>query len=122
MNEVSVSVRAPSGKIRPGSVRIQTWNKAARTRRALKFWIACWALAIVSVVFPIVHFVLVPGFFLAGPIGAYLLSQQSSQVLGGETACPECGRPLLLEKGPDRWPLADLCTGCQTAVTVEKVS
>lgn len=103
-----------------GKVRIQYWSKADRTRRALKFLGLCWTLSLLTILLPIVHFVLVPGFFIAGPVGAYFFLQQESIVLGGEATCPQCQQPLPLERGRNEWPLTDLCSECQTNVKLEK--
>lgn len=119
--EMKVSVRLRDGRQVPGVVRVQSWSKTERTRRALKFWVIAWIAAVFCVMLPIVHFVLVPSLLLAGPTGAYIISQQTSVVLGGEATCPQCGVPLPLVRSPDRWPLTDLCSKCQTSVTIEKV-
>ena len=104
-----------------GSVEVQTWDKPQKTKRALKFWGYCWLGMVVTAFVPIAHFVLVPGLFLAGPIGAWFLSQQDSVVLGGKGTCPTCAAELIIVRGPDQWPLTDLCAKCQMPVTIEKI-
>ena len=81
-----------------------------------------WGLALVSVIIPLAHFVLVPAFLLAGPVGAWIISTQVSAVLGGESVCPDCGAFLRLSATSDSWPLTDLCAQCQRRVKVEKVA
>lgn len=120
VESVAVLVSSDSGKTSPGSIRIQRWDKQARTRRALKFWGGAWAIAICLVPIPILHFVLVPALLIAGPAGAWAISTQGSSILGGESACPECGVPLPLSAGADAWPLKDLCSACQSRVRVER--
>lgn len=117
---IAVTVKSPSGAAVPGQVRVQEWDKKARTARALRFWAFCWGLSIVSVILPLVHFVLVPGFFLAGPLGAWIISTQASQILGGEATCPDCGAFLPIAPAADRWPLRDLCTQCQRSLVIER--
>jgi hypothetical protein len=117
----AVAVVSPlTGSRVAGQVRMRHWDKKDRTRRALKFWGACWALALVSVIFPLVHFVLVPGFLLAGPLVAWIVSTQASQVLGGEAKCPDCGASLPISPAADKWPLDDLCAQCHHRLKIEK--
>jgi hypothetical protein len=105
----------------PGVMRLQEWDKKERTRRALKFWLYCWALSLLSIIIPLAHFVLVPGFFIAGPIGAWVVSTQASQLLGGESACPDCQAFLPLAPAADgKWPLTDLCTACHHRMRIER--
>lgn len=116
----AVIVRSETGKTSPGQVRIQQWDKKERTRRAVRFWIYCWGLSLISVIIPIAHFFLVPGFLLAGPVGAWVISTQASAILGGESVCPECGAFLPLSPASDSWPLQDLCAQCQSRVKIDK--
>ena len=88
---IAVIVRSDTGKTSLGQVRIQEWDKKARTSRAAKFWIYCWGLSLLSVIIPIAHFFLVPGFLLAGPVGAWIFSTQSSSYA---TSSRMSGMPL----------------------------
>jgi len=117
---LAVSIVAPAGKRAPGEGRLQRWSPRARTLRGLRFLAFCWAMSVLCVLIPLAHFVLVPGFFIAGPIGAWRLSRQDRIILGGEGICPACAALLVIVRGPDRWPRPDLCTRCQTAVTIER--
>lgn len=121
LTSIEVRITAASGQQSKGLVRLQTWDKSARTRRALKIWAMCWLAALVTVVIPLAHFVLVPGFFLAGPIAAYLVYSSQSVVLGGEGVCPSCGEVLPIAHSSDQWPLTDLCTKCQKSLKIEKL-
>jgi hypothetical protein len=118
--EIHVSIRDRDGGSAEGQVKVQKWDKKSRTRRALKVLGACWALSLVCIILPIVHFVLVPGFFLGGIVAAWFISQQESVVLGGEGSCPKCHEKLSIVRSANRWPLTDLCAKCQTPVTVDK--
>src|SRR4051794_26708744 len=116
----AVAVQSDSGKTSRGEVRLKTWDRKEGTRRALRFWLYCWILSLLSVALPVLHFLLVPGFFIAGPFGAWIVSTQGSSILGGETTCPDCGTFLPISAGPDTWPLRDLCAGCQNRMKIEK--
>ena len=116
----AVTVTSETGKANPGEVRLQHWDKRERTRRAVRAWIYCWAISVVSIAIPIAHFFLVPGFFLAGPFAAWIVSTQGSAVLGGQTDCPDCGAFLPISAGADHWPLKDLCAACHHRITIER--
>ncbi|MEO5970783.1 MAG: hypothetical protein ABIQ95_12725, partial [Bdellovibrionia bacterium] len=76
---VGVRVRiaqSRSDQIVEGLIRVQSWNKKERLIRAFKFGGLCWVAAGLSVFIPLLHFILVPGFFIAGPILAYFILGQ----------------------------------------------
>ena len=102
-----------------GEVRIQHWGRPARLMRAAKALAALWGLALLSVVIPLAHFVLVPAFFIAGPIAAFRRLRQESGILGGEGACPACGRRMIIEAHVDEWPSFDICEACRASVRIE---
>lgn len=102
-----------------GEVAVRRWSGMDRTRRAIVALAGFWALAIVSIFIPALHFVLVPAFLLIGPIAAVLLARQKSTVLGGRGVCPACSEPFFIEGGTESWPLQDVCESCRAAVTIE---
>lgn len=122
ISTIKVKVAVPGKPETNGEVRRQSWDQPARTRRALKVLGICWLLAVVTVVIPLAHFVLVPGFFLAGPIAAWFVYSQQSVILDGSAICPNCGQSLPIAKSSDQWPLTDLCTKCQKQVTITSSS
>lgn len=109
-------------KTTDGEIRVQFWNKRERMARALKWGGLCWLASLVSVILPLAHFILVPGFFLAGPAVAFFLMRQESVILGGEGKCPRCEEVLPIVRSSYRFPLSDLCTRCQTPVDIEPAS
>ncbi len=108
------------GRTASGEIWIIEWDGRERLLRALKICGALWIASIASIVVPILHFVLVPLFFILGPGAAYLVFQQRSKILGGEGSCPQCQVSLRLEGGPLKFPLADLCTHCQTTLSISQ--
>lgn len=81
----------------------------------------CWGAAIVAVFIPFLHFFLVPGFLLAGPVVVFVLMGQESVILGGEGTCPHCKADLPIARASHRFPFSDLCTSCQCSVTVDQL-
>jgi hypothetical protein len=117
---IPVVIRSYTEKSAPGTVRLKIWTSKERTARSFKFWGMCWVIAICCVPLPIIHFTVLPLLLIAGPIGAWLISTQGQQILGGEGVCPDCGQFLPIAPGVDSWPLKDLCTRCQRALTIDK--
>ena len=102
-----------------GTVRLQHWERPERMRRALKMGGMTWGIALACVLIPLAHFVLVPGFLLAGPIVAYFVFQQTDVVLGGEGTCPRCLKPIQISRTKLQWPISDLCIHCQSTVEIQ---
>src|ERR1051326_8087281 len=118
LQTLDVLLRSSNDKETQGKVQVISWDPPARTRRALKTWGICGGAAVVCVIMPIVHFVAVPGFFLAGPIAAFFIYAQESKILGGECACPSCGKPFQMAKQRPRWPLSDVCSSCHEGIDI----
>jgi hypothetical protein len=120
MKIIPVTVTSVNGKVSSGQVRLQVWTRKESLIRAFKFLGLCWGLSMVSIAIPLVHFFLVPGLFLGGIFGAYIVSCQDRVILGGESTCPECASPLPIARASDEWPLSDLCSNCQNRLTLQK--
>ena len=52
--------------------------------------LACWALAAVTILVPIAHFVLVPGFFVAGIVLLTMRLREGTTIVGVQGICPYC--------------------------------
>lgn len=117
--EMPVILVSPQGNNAPATVSILEWSPRQRTIRAFKALGICWGLALFCVFIPVLHFILVPLFFLGGPIAAYVLYRREKTLLGGQGQCPNCQQPFSVAPGTLSWPYKDLCTGCQTIITVE---
>ena len=97
----------------PATVRLESFDRAGRTRRAALGLAQSWGVAIVSVFIPVAHFFLVPGFFIAGIVIAIRRLRMETIVRGARGACPDCGMEQLLDL-PTRWdpPLDVDCRHC----------
>ena len=117
----TISLTARDGKKTHGHIDVIHWSKEEKFKRALKFGLGCWGISICCIVLPIVHFLLVPLFFLAGPFVARFIYKQENYIQGGEGPCPYCNSPVKIGKGPATWPpsaLEELCTQCQNNCTI----
>src|SRR3569623_958855 len=102
---------------RVGVLRLQVISPQDRVMRAAKVWGLCWLLATITLFIPIAHFVLVPGFLLAGPIWAikrYGVTLALEQVTGH---CPNNGEEITLKLDPsDHLPMWTYCPGCNASL------
>jgi hypothetical protein len=116
--EFKITLTARTGKVTSGSIFIHIWTKQERLKRALKFGGLCWGLSAISILLPLAHFILVPLFFLAGPIVAIVIYKQMAFIEEGQGPCPFCQAIVIISKGPMKWPsdgwsTDELCTSCQ---------
>jgi hypothetical protein len=121
METSTIPVKAFSGEhVETGEVVVTSWDKASRLKRALKILCLLWIGAVVSIVIPGLHFILVPGLFLAGPIAAYFLYRQESAVSGGTIQCPSCKNTIPVVRSPNSWPINVVCPRCNGFVRLER--
>lgn len=89
---------------------------------ALKLGGLMWGLALVSVFIPVAHFVLVPGFLLAGPVAALLARRRTEVLLGGLVRCPKCDETYDVGGGALQWPAQGQCPACRSVVRLTPVT
>lgn len=90
-----------------------------RTKRALLKLGLFWLLAVASIPIIFAHWVLVPGFFLAGPWMAWRTYQLESILNHAEGDCPSCGNAIRikLESG-DQLPKWTYCPDCNAPLQI----
>ncbi len=103
-----------------GTIRIVTWSKRERIKRAFRAILICWGLALVSVLLPGLHFLLVPFFVIVSPFAASYVYLGKELVLEGEGSCPKCQQPIKIGKSKVQWPIFDLCKSCQSSIRIWK--
>ena len=104
------------------TVRVVSYDRAGRMRRALAGLGLWWGVALVSVFIPVAHFLLVPGFFLYG-LYTFLQRLKTDQLaVGGRGTCPDCGQEQELDvAGPWSLPRSTSCRYCQRSIRVTAV-
>lgn len=94
-------------------VRVRHRDRRACVLRAAGTLGVCWVLAVVAVFLPLLHFVLVPGLLLLGPLLAWSRLNESDTLLGADGACPACSLALHLRLAqPWRERTILRCDGC----------
>ncbi len=94
-----------------GQLHITTYSQQERTARAIKMLGLCWLLALLSLPLIGAHWVLVPGFLIAGPIVAYKRYQTAEHPSNADGECPTCKQPSSIHLEPsDTLPMWTYCS------------
>lgn len=101
-----------------GEVTLLSWTPSERRVRALKTLLKFWVGSMISVIFPLVHFILVPGLFIAGPVVAYFILQQEQVVTSGHTECPKCQAQVMIKKAHYKGKITEVCRKCYSELEI----
>ena len=98
----------------PARVAVARHTPGERLKRGLLALGACWGLAALTILIPIAHFVLVPGFFL---LGIWLLVKrlgEDATIVSVTGDCPKCGEPrTFIASGRLRAAMKVQCPVCR---------
>ncbi len=116
---IPVIMRTYDGKDSLGSMDVRLIGVGDRVLRALRSLAWCWLFAVITVLVPILHWVLVPCLLLLGPILAIRAFGFDRQVFGGGGACPACRSPIHFPRAahPDSFTAA--CHVCRSSLNVQ---
>jgi len=121
----SIQLKGKNSATSIATMHITVFSRAERRKRAVLALLGFWALAVLSVPIMIAHFILVPGFLIAGLVMAsrrWKTEEEADQATGtcpvchnkiridleknGELPqwryCPECSDPLELTALPEK--------------------
>lgn len=92
---------------------VESFERTHRVGRALKGLGMAWLIAVGCVFIPVAHFVLVPGFVLAGLVVFAMRLNRREEVVEVSGSCPDCQVPQNFEVGTGwRPPFSTSCRGC----------
>jgi len=95
------------------------FDQSELTKRALKRLGLCWLASIASIPIIFAHWVLVPGFFIAGPIMAMTAYKMKTIPDHADGACPVCKESISFKLEPkDSLPKWNYCPSCKKSVQV----
>lgn len=119
--QMAVLLKDGEGNDNDAILHYTTYSATDRTRRAIFALIGFWAAAAASLPIPIGHFVLVPGFLIAGPVVAFLrlrMSESKENVVG---ICPRHNGEVTIKlENTDKIPRYAYCPECQGSLKIEK--
>ena len=104
-------------KINDGILFTRIYDQGELTKRALTRLGLCWLAAIGSIPIIFAHWVLVPGFIIAGPIMAVTAYKMKNIPDRAEGVCPVCNNAITLKLEPkDTLPKWTYCPNCNNAL------
>lgn len=106
-----------AGVTLPGSLHLLEYSGQERVKRAAIAWLVCWLLAVVSLPIVFAHWVLVPGFFFAGPFAAYRYYHTLAVPQAITGRCPQCQHDITLPvEAADKLPMWRYCPQCNQSL------
>ena len=104
-----------------GVLHSQAFDDRERKIRAAKIWGMMWLFAVLSLPIIIAHFVLVPGFLIAGPVMAYnrYRVQEIPDHVSGN--CPAGKEEFTLQlESSDHLPMWTHCPTCNASLHLQE--
>ncbi len=108
------------GKNSRGKALAHQWSEAEKKKRAFRGLGIAWGLAVISIALPLAHFILVPGFLLAGPFAFFWIRKQEGTIIGLVAQCPFCEKALTGCRAGIEWPLRIVCAHCSEPVRIDR--
>lgn len=118
---IPVVVKDLGGSSVAAQVPVRAYTGGERLLRSAKILALFWGISLLTVLIPVAHFVLVPLFFLLGPIVAMMVYKKTVSLTGGDVTCPNCHQVFSLNAGPILWPLRRNCEHCRYQLVIEPV-
>lgn len=115
---IAVVVRAYDGRTSTGSMEVRRVGLGRRAGRALRALAVCWGFAVIALLVPLLHWVLVPLLLLLGPVVAARAFARDRQVCGGGGRCPACAGPVAFMGSARPEAFQQTCPGCRLSLEV----
>jgi len=119
ISEIRVRVTGYAPQPTETLVRLESVDSRQRIGGAWARFGLFLVLAVVSVLIPVAHFILVPGFLIAAFASLVMKLGATTRILSARATCPDCGAEQELDlPGAWRLPRDVTCRGCQRRLTV----
>ena len=115
---MKIQATANSDKIEYGEAEVQTISSDKLFLKALARLTICWCIAIVCILIPILHFILVPAFFFLGIYLAVRTTKLKNEIVSGTIRCPHCSQIVNLPKSAASWPHTEICQNCSPMLKI----
>ena len=111
------------GKAADARLHTTLYDSGDRLKRALGRLALLWAIAGVSLFIPLAHFVLVPGFLIAGPVVAMMVYRSEQARERSDGHCPVCEKEISIKlDAKDETPKWTYCPACNAALQITEKS
>ena len=119
IENTSVNIKSNEGQTTPGSMQSTHYDHSECVKRALLKLGLFWLLALASIPIIFAHWVLVPGFFIAGPWMAYRTFQVKYTRNHVRGSCPVCQEDVEIKlEGRDELPRWTYCPRCNNPIQI----
>lgn len=115
---IPVHISFYDGRVASGVMEVRVVGFGLRAWRAVRALGICWAFALVAVLVPFLHWVLVPALVLLGPVVAVRAFANDRQVSGGGGPCPVCATVLTFARSAKPEAFQQTCPGCRLSLQV----
>ena len=120
MQSVAASFLYHGKPAREAQLEIRQWSPRQRLIRALKGLGMCWGAALLAVLLPVLHWVLVPSLLIGGPLFAFMRYHERMTIVAARGPCPACGVELSCALGQaSRRSMMVRCDHCGRGITLE---
>jgi hypothetical protein len=105
----------------PTEASFSRFSKQEAIKRALQSFGLCWAVGLVCVAVPVLHFVLTPAALVSGPFVALLVYKKTQTLpkeVRGEVRCRHCQQPTTFEFIHVKPPLYTVCQSCRNGYQI----
>ncbi len=106
-------ISTSSGKELRVQVNIRTLSAQERKQKAFRTLGICWGLSLATIPLPPIHWVTVPGFFIAGIVLFFRKLREPEYFEKIAFDCPECGKRVDVPEQVVKNPLAFVCPHCR---------
>ena len=117
---MKIKVQTQVDKYTTGEAEIKEYAPRERMIRALKTLGLFWLAAVLCVLIPVFHFILVPGLLILGPIMARMQYKQELQMENVKVSCPDCKKEVTFKKISGNYPLKQICPHCSSQLYINK--
>ncbi len=115
--QLTIQLKPSEGPASEGVLHFTTFDKNDRIKRSAKMLGLCWLGAAGSIPIILAHWVLVPGFLIAGPILGYKRFHQHSAKEKVTGKCPHCKEEISMNlDAGDQLPKWDYCPNCNKSI------
>lgn len=119
METTPVTIKDNNDQTQPGTLNTTHYDHSDCLKRALMKLGLFWLLALGSIPIIFAHWVLVPGFFLAGPFMAYRTYQVKSTPNNIQGDCPVCEQAMDIKlEAKDELPKWAYCPHCNAPLQI----
>jgi hypothetical protein len=103
-------------------VTCRRWTRRDAQLRAIRYGAAVFAMCLLMLPIPIVHFFAIPVALVGIPLVTFLVYRLYSggADLSGKVRCPSCGQEIELRAAGDQWPVSRNCPDCRGAYLLER--